>query len=146
MPKYLKYIIQFAILNFFMISVFLIVATKKNAENKQIAESVKEPQTVAKIVQSDIPTTQEQTDLQPATEPDPFLELPKHNKSTDCWISYRNHIYDITTYFGSHPGGDALLAKYCGADGTKAFDSKDRQPPRPHSSNAENLLTNYLIY
>jgi len=75
----------------------------------------------------------EPVDLQ-NTEPDFFAELPAHNNKSSCWISYNGHVYDITTYFGKHPGGDAALAMYCGADATVAFNTKDK-----------NLLQKYLI-
>lgn len=149
MPKHLKHIIQFAIFNFLMISVFMVVAAKKNAETKVMLAIYNKQQAEQKVTQ-----TKQQTDVgaQPdavvpeAIKPDPFAELPNHNSQADCWISYDGHIYDITSYFGSHPGGDALLIKYCGADATEAFNTKDREPPRSHSANATNMLKDYLVY
>ena len=150
MPKHLKHIIQFAIFNFLMISVFMVVAAKKNAENKVMLATYNNQQAEQKVTQAkqlEVAETGTQPDA-PAdvTEPDPFAELPSHNSQADCWISYDGHIYDISTYFGSHPGGDALLLKYCGADATEAFNTKDREPPRSHSANATNMLKDYLVY
>lgn len=132
-----------------MISVFMVVAAKKNAETKVMLAIYNKQQAEQKVTQ-----TKQQTDVgaQPdavvpeAIKPDPFAELPNHNSQADCWISYDGHIYDITSYFGSHPGGDALLIKYCGADATEAFNTKDREPPRSHSANATNMLKDYLVY
>jgi cytochrome b involved in lipid metabolism len=149
MPKHLKHIIQFAIFNFLMISVFMVVAAKKNAENKVILATYNKQQAEQRVITA---KQQIEVEAQPdavvpeAIKPDPFAELPNHNSQADCWISYDGHIYDITSYFGSHPGGDALLIKYCGADATKAFNTKDREPPRSHSVNATNMLKDYLVY
>jgi cytochrome b involved in lipid metabolism len=85
------------------------------------------------------------TPTQVLQQVDLFAEISVHNKSFDCWISYDGHIYDITSYFGSHPGGDAYLAKYCGSDATNAFNSKDSTPPIPHSQAAHTILSQFLI-
>lgn len=147
MPKPLKHIIQFAIFNFMMLSIFMLVATKKNLEHTLILETYSKPQ--AAITGSQ-PVQVKTTDAIPKpsenTKPDPFSELPSHKEQADCWISYEGHIYDITSYFGSHPGGDELLLKYCGSDATEAFNTKDREPPRSHSANATNMLKDYLVY
>lgn len=68
-----------------------------------------------------------------------FTELKNHNVKSDCWMSYRGNVYDITPVFGTHPGGDAIMLKYCGSDATIGFDAV------PHSANAVNLLAQYLI-
>ena len=38
-------------------------------------------------------------------------EINKHNKSTDCWMLISGNVYDITSFFGSHPGGSAGLCQ-----------------------------------
>ena len=85
---------------------------------------------------------------EPTTPPekkDLFAELGTHNSPSDCWIAYSGHLYNITSAFGSHPGGDASLAKYCGRDATGGFDTKDKSPASPHSQAARQMLTQYLI-
>lgn len=74
-----------------------------------------------------------------------FSELKSHSVKNDCWISYRGHIYDITLVFGTHPGGDGVMLKYCGNDATSGFDTKDKSPAAAHSVSAINLLQQYLI-
>lgn len=69
----------------------------------------------------------------------------RHNVKSDCWIIYSDHAYDITSYFGSHPGGDAIMLKYCGKDATAAFDTKDKSSASPHSAAAAQLLKEYLV-
>ena len=84
-------------------------------------------------------------DSVPVIKKSKFTELPEHNTKNDCWITYKGHVYDITTYFGKHPGGDAELIKYCGKDATIAFDTKDKNPGKSHSAVAHELLKNYMI-
>lgn len=33
-------------------------------------------------------------------------ELKTHNSPTNCWISYKGRVYDITRYLEFHPGGE----------------------------------------
>lgn len=33
-------------------------------------------------------------------------ELKTHNSPTDCWVSYKGKVYDITKYLEYHPGGE----------------------------------------
>lgn len=88
------------------------------------------------------PSRQEEVPL-PQKERTLSDDLALHNNPGDCWIYIEGHIYDITTYFGSHPGGDAIMAKYCGSDATSAFNSKEKGIP--HSGSARAMLANFLI-
>lgn len=90
-------------------------------------------------------TARLEVSLTPTSEKDLFAELKLHNKKNDCWIAYKGHIYDITTAFGKHPGGDAAMLKDCGTDATVGFDSKGKTPGVPHSANAVSLLQQYLV-
>src|SRR3989344_2167497 len=40
--------------------------------------------------------------------------LGNHNSETDCWISYNEKVYDITSWLGKHPGGGQAILPYCG--------------------------------
>jgi len=73
-----------------------------------------------------------------------ITEISKHNNINDCYILINNKVYDITSYFGSHPGGDRSMVPYCGKDSTQGYDTKGNRN-RSHSSYAVNLLTNYYI-
>lgn len=42
-------------------------------------------------------------------------ELSKHRKKTDCWISYNNKVYNISSYISRHPGGKIIM-QAAGAD------------------------------
>lgn len=78
-------------------------------------------------------------------------EISKHNKQTDCWMLISGKVYDITSYFGSHPGGSGVMLATCGKDATDAYMTKDpyatssNSSRRGHSSNAQNLLTDYYL-
>lgn len=77
-------------------------------------------------------------------------ELSKHNKSSDCWMLISGKVYNVTSYFGSHPGGNSMMSPTCGTDATAAYATRDPYAKTSsgsiaHSSNAQNLLTNYYI-
>ena len=72
-------------------------------------------------------------------------ELGKHNNSSDCWLKIDGNFYNITSYFGKHPGGDVYLTKYCGKDATAGFNTKDGVPAKIHSAAAKLILSGYKI-
>lgn len=49
-------------------------------------------------------------------------EVSKHNKSGDLWTVLYGKVYDLSKFAPEHPGGEAIVVKYAGRDGTKAFD------------------------
>lgn len=53
-----------------------------------------------------------------------LADVAKHSTQTDCWTAVRGDIYDISSFFGKHKGGDDKLLKLCGKDGTEAFTKK----------------------
>jgi cytochrome b involved in lipid metabolism len=79
-----------------------------------------------------------------------MTEIAKHNKQTDCWMLISGKVYNITSYFGSHPGGNSPMTATCGIDATAAYATKNAGATSSgarisHSSNALSLLTNYYI-
>lgn len=77
-------------------------------------------------------------------------EVVKHNNQNDCWLLISGKVYDITSYFGSHPGGSGTMSATCGKDATDAYKTKDPYASTAgagtaHSSRARNLLDNYYI-
>ena len=77
-------------------------------------------------------------------------EISDHNKQTDCWILISGKVYNITSYFGSHPGGSQVMALTCGKDATAAYYTQDpyattASSKSRHSSRAQSLLENYYI-
>lgn len=74
-----------------------------------------------------------------------MVELAKHNSSSNCWLLISGKIYDVTNFIIQHPGGEGTILSSCGTDATVAFNTKDRPNGRPHSANANAMLTDYFI-
>lgn len=76
-------------------------------------------------------------------------EISKHNTVGDCWMLIEGKVYNITSYFGSHPGGSSAMAPSCGKDATAAYSTKDPYATSAqgaaHSSRAVGLLASYYI-
>lgn len=41
-------------------------------------------------------------------------EVHKHNTAADCWITYKNNVYNVTSFLELHPGGADLVLKAAG--------------------------------
>jgi len=79
-----------------------------------------------------------------------MTEIAKHNSSSDCYMLISGKVYDITSFFGSHPGGNSVMAATCGTDATDAYMTKDPNATstaggRNHSANAKSMLAQYFI-
>ena len=79
-----------------------------------------------------------------------MTEISKHNKESDCWMLISGKVYDITSYFGSHPGGNGTMAATCGTNATDAYMTKDPYATSSggysaHSSRAKNLLQDFYL-
>jgi len=79
-----------------------------------------------------------------------LVEIGKHNTQNDCWLLISGKVYDITSYFGSHPGGSGTMVATCGKDATDAYKTKDPYATTAgnntaHSTRARNLLDNYYL-
>ena len=70
-------------------------------------------------------------------------ELSKHNSISSCWLLVSGKIYDITSFFGQHPGGNNTMLATCGTDATTAYNT--RGGTGSHSSSAVALLAAYFI-
>ncbi|KNZ57320.1 L-lactate dehydrogenase (Cytochrome) [Puccinia sorghi] len=49
-------------------------------------------------------------------------EIRKHASAKNCWVVIHGEAYDITHFLPEHPGGQAIILKYAGADATDAYD------------------------
>lgn len=79
-----------------------------------------------------------------------MAEIAKHNSKSDCWLLISGKVYDITDYFGSHPGGNSTMAPTCGEDATAAYATQNpnatgESSRSAHSGKAKNLLNNYYV-
>jgi len=64
-------------------------------------------------------------------------EIAKHNKESDCYMIVNSKVYEVTTYLPFHPGGASQILKYCGKDGTVAFDTKGGQGQHSNRANTD---------
>lgn len=51
-----------------------------------------------------------------------YSDVARHHQATDCWVIFRNGVYDLTKYLAVHPGGPKLLLDKAGRDLTEDFD------------------------
>ena len=70
-------------------------------------------------------------------------DIAKHASTADCWMAIGGHVYDFSAYVPQHPAAPEVIARYCGKEATRAFETKDRG--RPHSDYAKGLLLKYRV-
>jgi len=90
-------------------------------------------------------TPSEPPNSPPPPQITPIERVLSHKTRSDCWIVVNGNVYNVTGYFGKHPGGDSTLASYCGKDASIGFETKELIPPQMHSMTAEQLLASFLI-
>lgn len=58
-------------------------------------------------------------------------QVATHNTATNCWYIFNNRVVNVTPYLTTnrHPGGNAVIVRYCGKDATGAFNSAHRTGP-----------------
>jgi cytochrome b involved in lipid metabolism len=71
-------------------------------------------------------------------------QLSTHNTRNDCYLAINGKVYDITAYFGYHPGGDQYMLMSCGTDATYAFATKGGNG-YDHSQRAYAMLDQFYI-
>lgn len=77
----------------------------------------------------------------PTTQSVTRAQLAEHDTQEDCWISYEDKVYDITSWLPQHPGSASAIAPYCGTaeEFEQAFTGQ-------HGSSQARKLTNEGIY
>lgn len=63
-----------------------------------------------------------------------LAQVALHKSEEDCWTAIRGTVYDLTAFFGKHPGGDKNLFRICGIDGTAAFERKHGGDEKPETT------------
>ncbi|KAI1849258.1 hypothetical protein JX265_008670 [Neoarthrinium moseri] len=61
-------------------------------------------------------------------------EVVKHNTPDSCWVVLYGHVYDVTDFLSSHPGGSKVILQLAGRDATEEYD-----PIHPPGTLEENL-------
>jgi cytochrome b involved in lipid metabolism len=51
-------------------------------------------------------------------------EISQHNSSWDCYTAIDWKVYNVTSFFGIHPGWDENLLKTCWIDATELFNNQ----------------------
>lgn len=69
-----------------------------------------------------------------------LAEVAKHTTESDCRTAINGVVYDVTAFFGKHPGGDKNLFRVCGIDATQIFERKHGGDTR-----AKNVLAGFEI-
>jgi len=73
-------------------------------------------------------------------------EVASHNKPNDCWVSFFDEVYDLTTIIQKFYGKETdPLVKAAGSDITHWFDSKTREP-KTFVSSKNNVIEYYCPY
>jgi len=60
-----------------------------------------------------------------------MADVSAHNSSEDCWTIVDWKVYDISSFFGKHPGWDENLKILCWNDWTQAFSAQHGWQERP---------------
>jgi cytochrome b involved in lipid metabolism len=72
-------------------------------------------------------------------------EVGKHNTTSDCWMSYKSKVYDISDYLRTHDTKYYFIDSWCGTDMTQAYDTKDNQGSNHKSSTTTGMLPGYYV-
>lgn len=62
-----------------------------------------------------------------------LAQVAQHKTEEDCWTAINGMVYDVTAFFGKHPGGDKNLFRVCGIDATEAFERKHGGDEKPNN-------------
>ena len=50
-------------------------------------------------------------------------EVAQHITRKDCWVIYKDVVYDVSSFVEDHPGGPEIVMQYAGQDISKVFHS-----------------------
>jgi len=66
--------------------------------------------------------------------------VAKHSTEDNCWSVINGKVYDLTSWIGSHPGGQQAITQLCGKDGSAKFNGQ-------HAGGAQQaqVLTKYFL-
>lgn len=125
-----------------------------DASVKKMMEEQAKPNTnVEKVEETETETGADTTtpnpeDITPASEVNTPTkksitkdDVAKHNTKSDCYTIIDAKVYDITSFFGKHPGGDEKIIWLCWIDWSAKFNTV-------HWKNEKAIMTKdkYLIW
>ncbi len=108
----------------------------RNAEKQECTRSREDAQATGTTTTTSTTTTESTTTTKAIT----LADVAKHATESDCRTAINGKVYDVTAFFGKHPGGDKNILRTCGIDATQAFEKK-------HGGNtkANNVLEGFEI-
>lgn len=69
-------------------------------------------------------------------------DIASRNTKASCYVTIGDHVYDITSFVGDHPGGADLILQYGGKDVGKVMDD---ETSHTHSEAAYEILRESLV-
>lgn len=51
-----------------------------------------------------------------------FEEVQQHRSADSCWVVLYGHVYDVSSFLPSHPGGSKIILQLAGTDATDEYD------------------------
>jgi cytochrome b involved in lipid metabolism len=67
------------------------------------------------------------------------IELEENKADTSLWTVVNGKVYDLTTFFETHPGGPEIIQKHAGKDATQAFNDAN------HPASAKKEMEKFCI-
>jgi 4-hydroxysphinganine ceramide fatty acyl 2-hydroxylase len=71
-------------------------------------------------------------------------DVASHKTESNCWLSRRGKVYNVSRFINDHPGGDDIILKYAGKDVNGVMAGKDGES-HEHSESAYDMLDEYQI-
>jgi len=73
-----------------------------------------------------------------------LAQVKTHATVSSCWSAVNGKVYDLTSWIGKHPGGEAAIKSICGIDGSAAFTVQHGGQSRPVSELSGFLIGNLV--
>lgn len=113
-----------------IVIVVVIILVRQNAPVETAPESVGTNPQAAPVTSTISPADPSQ-ETTTAVKTFTAAEVAAHNSAASCYAIVEGNVYDLTTWIGRHPGGEAAIKSLCGKDGTDQFNGQhggQRQP------------------
>lgn len=62
-----------------------------------------------------------------------LAQIATHNTQSSCYSAISGKVYNLTSFFGGHPGGSAAILSLCGHDGTAGYMAQHGGASRPQN-------------